>query len=74
MLRIVITGAPASGKTTVAQLVEDALSKHGFTVTNTDQDRIDEQSPRPTEYVERCAEAVSHREDVLIITNQARKL
>ena len=38
------------------QVIEGALRRYGFLVTNTDYDRINERIPRPSDYVDKCAE------------------
>lgn len=55
-IKVTVTGLPNSGKTTLAQVIEGALRRYGFLVTNTDYDRINERIPRPSDYVDKCAE------------------
>jgi len=40
MLRIVVTGHPAEGKTTIAMIIEKALKDHGILVKNLDPDVV----------------------------------
>jgi adenylylsulfate kinase-like enzyme len=60
-IKVTVTGLPGSGKTTLAQVIEDALRAYGFLVTNTDYDRVNERMPRPTDYVGKCAENLAAR-------------
>lgn len=34
LINVIVTGDPASGKTTISQIITDALIKHGFEVEN----------------------------------------
>ena len=39
-LKIIVVGATNTGKSTIAQLIKEALSNAGFDVVNTDDDEI----------------------------------
>lgn len=75
MLTITISAPAHSGKTAIAQLIEDALRSRGFkAVVNTDSDRIHDGAPRPTEFNDKCLESLSNREDAVVIeTIQTQK-
>ena len=65
MLKITVTGTMNSGRTTVAQIIEDALLRAGITgVVNADPDRTNERAARPDEFVAACARAVQRKQEL----------
>lgn len=71
-LRIVISGACGSGKSTVARLVERTLAKHGFKVSLADPDRGFQDS-WTEEQRRKATEAVASRGPVTVETVQTMR-
>lgn len=69
MLKVTISGPPASGKTTLAGALNDFLMLRGFKNVVVQDDDIDvNRGSRPTEFNDMCMEAMAKKEQVVIIT------
>ena len=65
-LSITITGQAATGKTTIAKIIEDALRDKGFTIIQNDVD-LTSGVIKPDGWVERNTEGIKGKETTILI-------
>jgi molybdopterin-guanine dinucleotide biosynthesis protein len=70
MIKVTVSGVTASGKTTIVQLIEDALLEHGIKVIVDDVDRDIHGGPHPSEFNDMVARSLGAKGLVVQIVAQ----